>query len=259
VNTIRTLVIDDEKPGRARLLDLLAREHDIEIAGVGRDGREAVELIRRCDAALMFLDVQMPLLDGFGVISEIRPVNMPLTIFVTAHDTYAVRAFEANACDYLTKPFSDERFEAALKRARKSLELQTTEQMTRKLESLLQSAGGNAQPADRLDRILLRSAGRATVLDVNEIDWIEAAGVYVSLHVGPKVHLYRANLGYLEKLLDKEKFVRVHRSTIVNTERIRELQARSHGDYTLLLEDGTQITLSRGYRAQLENWLNQAL
>ena len=262
---IRTLVVDDEKPARRRLLDLLEQQQDVEVVGVGRDGREAVELIRGKKPHLLFLDIQMPNLDGFGVLENVGPLRMPVTIFVTAYDNYAIQAFEAHALDYLLKPFSDERFETALNRARRHIKTHRASELGRQLARLLadqtaiEEAGPPEPATGNLERLIIKSSGRVKFLDVDEIDWIEAAGVYVYLHTGAKTYLYRATIGELQKRLDPECFVRVHRSAAVNTDRIQELHPLSHGDYTVLLKDGTELKLSRKYRPQLETWLRQSL
>jgi two-component system LytT family response regulator len=257
MNTLQALVVDDEKPARTRLIELLQREPGMETADAA-EAYEAIELIRARRPDLLFLDIQMPGLDGFGVLREIGPEAMPVTIFVTAYDRYAIQAFEAHALDYLLKPFSDERFEAALRRARKQLQTQAASEIGLKFTALLGEHAA-APPASYVERIVLKSNGRVTFLDAGEIDWIEAAGVYVYLHAGPKAHLYRATVGQMEQRLDPRQFVRVHRSAMVNTSRIRELQARSHGDYIVVLKSGTEVPLSRGYRSNLEGWLRQSL
>ena len=262
---IRALVVDDEKPARSRILDLLEKEADIQIAGIGRSGTEAVELILSNTPDLLFLDIQMPGLNGFEVLRQIGPERMPVTVFVTAYDKYAIQAFEAHAFDYLLKPFSDERFDAALRRARKAITTHRASQLGEKLASLLasQTGGGTGQdvsrPGQTVDRIVIKTGGRVTFLDVDEIDWIEAAGVYVFFHIGAKKHLYRSTIGQIQEKLDPRRFVRVHRSAAVNTDRIKELQPLGHGDYTVVLKDGTELKLSRKYRGDFETWLRQPL
>ena len=256
---IRTLVVDDEKPARLRLLELLRREPDIEIAGVACDGREALELIRRNAPDLVFLDVQMPGLDGFGVLQELGPEHMPVTVFVTAYDKYAIQAFDAHAIDYLLKPYSDQRFEDAIGRARKYMGTPAAKDMSEKLTAATLERHSVDARSGHLERVVLKSNGCVTFLDVDEIDWIEAAGVYVYLHVGTKMHLYRSSVAQLVQRLDPKRFVRIHRSAAVNTARIRELRTRTHGDYTLILKTGAELTLSRGYRPHLEHWLQQPL
>jgi two-component system LytT family response regulator len=223
------------------------------------NGSEAIEVIDALRPDLLFLDIQMPELDGFGVLRELPRRDVPVTIFVTAYDRYAVRAFEAHAVDYLLKPFSDERFDAALDHARKSLrQVAKTEWISRISNLLEEQAPATAAPGP-LERIVLKSGGRVTFLDLKDLDWIGAAGVYLHLHMGDKTHLYRGGLASFLQRLDPKRFVRVHRSTVVNTERIRELRPRGHGDFTIVLQDGRELTLSRAYRSQLEHWLRQPL
>ncbi len=239
---IRVLLADDEKPARTRLLDLLQKQPDMEVVAVAADGCEAAALIRERQPELVFLDVQMPELDGFGVLREIGVDCVPVIVFVTAYDKYAIQAFDSQALDYLLKPFSDERFEASLERARTQIRAR--------------DAGDSPAP---LERLVVRSPGRVTFLKVEEIDWIEAAGVYVYLHTAGKAILYRATVGQMLARLDPQQFVRIHRSTVINTGRIRELQLRSHRDYVVILNDGTELMLSRSYRPLLEKWLRQPL
>jgi two-component system LytT family response regulator len=255
---IRAIIVDDEKPARSRLSQCLIRESDVEVIGVARDGLEAVKLIRSHRPDLLFLDVQMPGLDGFGVLREIGREGMPVTIFVTAHDKYAIRAFEMHAIDYLLKPYSDQRFEAALQQARKTLML-GKEQSSSESECREQRRDLVNQCSGYLERIALKSNGRIVFLNVSDIDWIEAAGVYIHLHVGSKTHLYRSSVVHMLERLNPAHFVRLHRSAVVNTARICELQTRSHGDYTVVLQNGTELMMSRAYRPALETWLRQPL
>ena len=258
MENIRALVVDDEKPALTRIVELLEKQPDIEIAGLARHGREAIQLIRSQSPDLLFLDIQMPGMSGFEVLNELAPEQRPVTIFVTGYDKYAIPAFEAQAFDYLLKPFSDERFEAALQRARTYIRTQTVGELGRRFAQLLESQ--NVTTSGRhFERIVIKSSGRVMFLDAADIDWIEAAGVYVHLHVGSRSHLYRATLGQLQERLDPKQFVRIHRSAMVNTERIAELQPRTHGDYVVILKNGTELTLSRGFRSQLEGWLKQPL
>ena len=243
---LRTVIADDEKPARRRLLELLSREADIEVVGECACGHEAVDQVRRKRPDLLFLDVQMPEKDGFGVVDTIGAERMPVTVFVTAYDGFAIRAFEAQALDYLLKPYSDERFETALDRARRSVRDRRAAELIDRGEK-------------GLERIVLKSTGRVRFVDVPDIDWIEAAGVYVNLHVGDSTHLHRATLGGLLEQLDPRRFVRVHRSAAVNSERIREMRPLNHGDYQVILRDGTELRLSRSYRAEVERWLGRAL
>jgi two-component system, LytTR family, response regulator len=259
MDVIRTLVVDDESPARSRLIELLQREPHIKVVGVARDGREALQLIQSQTPHLMFLDIQMPVLDGFGVLQEIEPNSMPVTVFVTAYDKYAIQAFEAHALDYLLKPFSDQRFEAALRRVCQFIRSQNVNDLEARIANLLEERSGMDTRSGYLERVVLKSSGRVTFLEIGDVDWIEASGVYVHLHVGAKTHLYRSSVAHLLQRLDPRRFVRVHRSAAVNTDRIRELQPRSHGDYTVVLKDGTELIMSRGYRAEFELWLRQPL
>ncbi|HYL37466.1 MAG TPA: LytTR family DNA-binding domain-containing protein [Bryobacteraceae bacterium] len=259
MDIIRALVVDDEKPALTRIVELLEKQPDVDLAGVGRHGKEAIQLIRSLTPDLLFLDIQMPGMDGFEVLREIAPEQRPLTIFVTGYDKYAIPAFEAHALDYLLKPFSDERFEAALQRARNHIRTQTVGELGRRFARLLEDQVATNGGFTRFERVVIKSSGRVMFLDAADIDWIEAAGVYVHLHVGSKSYLYRATLGQLQERLDPKLFVRIHRSAMVNTDRIMELQPRTHGDYVVILKNGTELTLSRGYRNQLEGWLKQPL
>jgi len=256
---ISVVVVDDETASRARLLEVFKKQSDFEIAGVGRNGNEAVQLIRSASPDLVVLEAQMSGLDGFGVLQEVTPQYAPLAVFVSSSDKYAMQAFEAHALDYILKPFSDGRVEAALDRVRDYIRMQTTDHLARRLVGMSVGSNGSAKGAGYLKRIAIKSGGRVIFLNVRDIDWIEAAGVYVYLHVGPKPHLYRSTVRQLQEKLDPESFVRVHRSTIVNGDRILELNPRTHGDYGIILKDRTELTLSRGYRTQVEAWLRQSL
>ncbi len=259
MNKIRVVVVDDEVPARERLVELLEEQPDLELSGVGRTGEEAVQLISAEAPDLVFLDVQMPGLDGFGVLREITPEFAPQIIFVTAYDRYAIQAFEAHALDYLLKPFTDERFEAALDRARDHIRTRAAGELSLRLARLIGNTNGPLEKSGYHDRIAIKSGTRVIFLEVRDIDWVEAAGVYVYLHVGPKAYLYRATVGQLYERLDPKNFLRIHRSTIVNSERILELKSRSHGEYGIILKNGTELTLSRGFRPQLESWLRRSL
>jgi two-component system LytT family response regulator len=251
---IRTVIADDEPLARERLRALLDAEPDIEVARECRDGNEAVAAIRAESPDLVFLDVQMPELDGFGVIETVGVENMPAIVFVTAYDEYALQAFEVNAVDYLLKPFDRERFQKALARARAHVGRQADD-INRRLLALIQ---GLKVPQGYLERLVIRSSGRIFFLKAEEIDWIEAAGNYVRLHTGKESHLLRETMNSLEQKLDPARFLRIHRSTIVRIDRIAELQPLFHGDYVVVLQGGTRLTLSRGYRERLSGILDQA-
>jgi len=253
---IQVLVADDEAPARQRLIDLLAK--DAQIAGVmeAADGEAAVEAIEKRHPDLVFLDVQMPELDGLGVIDAIGAAEMPLTVFVTAYDQHAIRAFEANALDYLLKPFSDERFEATMARVKVRLGERSIGEFGQRI---LKMVAASPSAERRLDRLVVKSAGTTRFIRAIDIDWIEAAGVYVTLHVAGKEMLYRAALNDLADRLDPRRFVRVHRSALVNIESIVQLEPMSHGEFEAVLKNGSRTRVSRTYRALLEKRLGQPL
>lgn len=253
---IRTLIVDDEPLGRERVRTLLARDDDIEVVGECGDGKKTVAAIEKLKPDLLFLDVQMPELDGFGVLEAISGKPMPAIVFVTAFDKYAVQAFEVHALDYLLKSFDRERFEATLKRAKQAIRRSREGALSERLAGLIEDLEARKE---RPTRLVIRGAGRITFLRVDEIDWIEAADNYVRVHVGKEVHLMRETLQSLENRLDPGKFLRIHRSHLVNLERIRELRPIFHGDYLVKLGNGTELTLSRNYREKLLEPLRQFL
>jgi two-component system, LytTR family, response regulator len=253
---IKVLVADDEPLARERLSGLLSQEPDIEMVGQARDGEEAVTAIHDDSPDLVFLDVQMPQMNGFDVIEAVGSDKMPLVIFVTAYDQHALKAFQVRALDYLLKPFDRERFKDALSRARKQLERDENGDLGRRLLALVKDLRRD-QP--KSDRLVVKSGGRLFFLRTDEIDWVEAAGNYVRLHVGPGSHLLRETMNAIEGRLDPEKFFRIHRSRIVNMERIQELQPWLNGEYAVLLRTGTRLTLSRGYREKLQDRLGRAI
>jgi two-component system LytT family response regulator len=251
--TVRVLIVDDEELARQRLQRLLASEQDVEIIGEAADGAQAVDSIRRLMPDLVFLDVQMPEFDGFAVLERLRPRPAPAIIFVTAHDDYALRAFDVHAVDYLRKPFDAARFKEAFSRARQRLAGGADDQ-ARKIDALL--AQVEAQPPRSRERLMIRTDGRLYFVRIDDIDWIEAAGNYVKLHVGRETHLMRETMMGIEKMLDPTRFLRIHRSAIVNLDRVREMQPWFSGEYTVILRDGTQLRLSRVYRERLETWMH---
>ncbi len=253
---LRVLVVDDEAPARQRLIDLLHKDAGVGSVSEAANGLDAVEMIRVDRPDLVFLDVQMPELDGLGVIDAVGPTAMPLTVFVTAYDQHAVRAFEANALDYLLKPYSDERQEAAMARARQRLSERSVFEFGQRMLSLTTRS---PQLPRLLDRLVVKSGGTTRFVRVADIDCIEAAGVYVSLHVAGRKLLYRASLHELVERLDAVRFVRIHRSAVVNIERIVQLEARSHGEFDVVLTHGSRMRVSRTYRAHLEKRLGQPL
>ena len=251
---IRTVVVDDEPMARERILSLLTQETDVEVIGECGDGVQAVSVIQQHSPDLVFLDVQMPGCDGFGVIQHIGADRMPTVVFVTAYDEYALKAFEVHALDYLLKPFGKDRFRETLKHAREHLERRRAGDLGRRLLALVHDLKPEPQ---RLDRLVVKSGGRVFFLRTEEIDWIEAAGNYVRLHLGEESHLFRETMNGMESRLDGRRFARIHRSRIVNTERIKELQPWFNGEYVVILRNGTRLTLSRGYREKLQEQLGK--
>jgi two-component system LytT family response regulator len=252
--SIRTVIVDDERWARARILSLLGPEADFEVVRACENGDDAVEAITTLSPQLVFLDVQMPGLDGFGVIDAVGVEQMPLVVFASAYDQYTLKAFEAQAFDYLLKPIDEERFGRALTRVRK--EVNNGSCRAAGLRNLLAT-----RPPERryLQRVVVRSAGRVILLKAPDIDWLEGSGNYVTLHVGRTTYLLRESLTALERKLDPEQFVRSHRSAIVNVDRIRELGPWSGGEQALILHDGTQLTIGRVFRARLENFLTNVV
>lgn len=270
-NKIRTLVVDDEEMARERVLSFLRDEPDVEVVGQCSEGAEAVRAIQQHGPDLVFLDVQMPGVDGFGVIEAIGADRMPNVVFVTAYDEYALRAFEVHALDYLLKPFGRDRFRETLRHARTALDHRRASDLGRRLMALVgerepsppspsfgpvPSGASGTRPAN-LDRLVVKSGGRVFFLRTEDIDWIEAAGNYVRLHMGRESHLFRETMNNIERRLDGARFVRVHRSRIVNTDRIKELQPGVSGEYVVLLHNGTRLPLSRGFRDKLQEQLGK--
>src|SRR5712692_744928 len=252
---IKTLIVDDETLARRRIRRLLATESDVEVVGECGDPQKAVSFIQERNPDLVFLDIQMPGIDGFGVLESLAPQQVPAVIFITAFDQYALRAFEVHALDYLLKPFDRERFERAVARAKKQIR-RPDDELHERLLALLE----DLKPGQKyLERLVIKSGGRIFFMRAEEIDWIEASGNYVRLHAGKESHLLRDTMNGIEGRLDPARFVRVHRSTIVNLDRIKELHPWFRGDHVIILRDGTRLTLSRGCREKLEGRLGRSL
>lgn len=255
---IRTLIVDDEPIARRGIRQQLRTEADVEIIGECANGREAVAAIKRQTPDLVFLDVQMPLLDGFGVVNAIGAENLPAVVFVTAYDEHAIRAFEVNALDYLLKPIDQDRFQKTLTRVRRQLNGAKTEQLQRKLATLLEHLEESKTEGTQtkyLERVVIKESGRVFFLTVGEIDWINAQGNYVQIHTKGAAHLLRETMNGMESKLDPNKFLRLRRSTIVRIERIKELHPLFNGEYVIILKNGTQLTSSRRYRHNLDGLL----
>jgi two-component system, LytTR family, response regulator len=263
---IRAIIVDDEPTARRGVRLLLERDATVEIVGEAAGGDEAADLMRRQKPDLAFLDVQMPGCDGFEALTKVGPTAAPAVVFVTAYDEHALRAFEVNAVDYLLKPYDDARFSAALHRAKQEVRRRATDQVNTRLTQLLdylqQNGSGRADPAKEEksgERILLKSSGEIFFLKAEEIDWIEAEGDYMKFHVAGRAHLMRETMARLEARLDPKRFIRIHRSTIVNIDRLRKLSPSFAGEYAVILHDGTKLKLSRGYHERIAALLKAAL
>lgn len=245
---MRVLIVDDEPLAREVIAQLLAEEEDVQIVGQAGSGEDAIEQIRAKHPDLVFLDVQMPGCDGFGVIRAIGEDAMPQVVFATAFDEHALKAFEVHAVDYLLKPFSDERFMQALGRARQVHQESKRSELAARLMELV-AESDVTRPKEQ--RFAIKSGGAVYFLDAEEIDWIEAANNSVRFHAGGKRHLMRATIRSVEEQLDEQAFARIHRSTIVRLDRIRKLVPQEHGDYLVVLRDGTELRMSRRRREEL--------
>ncbi|MDB4947353.1 MAG: yehT 1 [Gemmatimonadetes bacterium] len=252
MKTIRAIVVDDEPLARDLLRTMLAAEPDMEIVGEYGNGEDAVNAILEDTPDLVFLDVQMPELDGFGVINAVGIERMPVVVFVTAFDQYALQAFDAHALDYLLKPFDEERLQRTLRRVRERLQKSPLGQVSQRMLALLEQLDTRNRYVERL---VIRQEGRATFLPVRDIDWIEADGKQICVHAGAARHVLREGMSRVEAQLDPAEFLRIHRSTIVRIDRIREIQPWFQGDYVVIMRDGTQLTSSRGYRDRLKDLL----
>jgi two-component system LytT family response regulator len=252
---IRALIVDDEPIARKGIRRELERDPGICVTGECRNGRDAVAFILEHAPDLVFLDLQMPELDGFGVVEQVGVEQMPTVVFVTAFDEFALKAFEMHALDYLLKPFNSRRFQKTLQRAKTRIQQSQAGDVNERLLALIQETRPAQKPESFLQRIVVKNAGRIFFLNVEEIDWIEAADNYVRLYVGKDSHLVQGTMSKLESKLDPELFLRVHRSTIVNITRIKEMQPLFHGEYAITLASGKALTSSRSYRDRLQRLL----
>ena len=252
----RVIIADDEPLARARLRMLLADEPWVDVIAECSDGPSTIAAIEKFRPELVFLDVQMPGGSGFEVIEAIGAGRMPFVIFVTAFDRYALRAFDVHALDYLLKPFDRDRFRDALARARERIERRSDGDLERRLLAIV----NDLKPAPQaLERFVIKAGGRVFFLRAEDIEWIEAAGNYVKLHVGAETHVFRETMNSLEARLNPHMFFRIHRSHIVNIERVRELQPWFNGEYVVFLTSGARLTLSRGYREKLQDRIGRPL
>jgi two-component system, LytTR family, response regulator len=255
---IRTLIVDDEPIARRGIRQQLRSETDVEIIGECSNGREAVAAIRKGAPDLIFLDVQMPLLDGFEVVNAIGIENLPAVVFVTAYNEHAICAFDVNALDYLLKPIDSVRFQKTLKRVRRQLNGSSNEKLQRKLASLLsdlKASHAESKQTKHRERVVIKESGRVLFLDVDEIDWITAQGNYVQIHTKDTAHLLRDTMNGVQSKLDPHKFLRLRRSTIVRIDQIKEMHPLFNGEYVVILKDNTQLVSSRRYRNNLTSLL----
>jgi two-component system, LytTR family, response regulator len=258
IPVIPTIIADDEHLARKKLRLLLESEPGVQVIAECQDGQQTIEAVKTHRPDLLLIDIRMPDLDGFQVLAKLDPEMMPVVIFTTAYDQFAIRAFEAQALDYLLKPFDSERLHQAIERARAELLKCHNRDLTiRILDLLSKSAEPKVEPKRAEDRMIIRAGGKVVFLDVNELDWIEAAANYVKLNVGKDSYLLREGIGSISARLDPDRFVRIHRSVIVNVRKIRELQPCDSGEYIALLKNGKELSCSRGYRAQLQRLIGR--
>jgi two-component system LytT family response regulator len=254
MNQIRTVVADDQPMARERLTSLLSEEPDVQVVAACASGAEAVSAIQRHRPDLVFLDMQMPELDGLGVIAAVGPERMPSVVFVTAYDEFALRAFDVHALDYLLKPFGRQRFQKALDRARDHLSQERAGELARKLLALVEEV----RPLHaRSERLMVRSGARIVFVETRQVEWVEAEGNYVRLHVGDESHLIRETMHRVESRLG-DQFVRVHRSRIANIDKVQELRIASNGEYEIVLRAGRTLRVSRLYRDKVAERLKRA-
>ena len=263
---LRTLIVDDEPLARRTIRDLLAEDPEVEVVGECGTGAEAVESIRTRPPDLLFLDIQMPGMDGFDVLSQVELERISAVIFVTAYDAYALKAFEVHALDYLLKPFTDDRFREALARAKSHVEMREARGLAESLRAFLRGRAGDEEETAAaaattvrkggyLTRFMVKAGGRVIFINPSDVDWIEADNYYVKLHVGGRAHLLRLSMKELEERLDPKTFWRTHRSAIINLDRVKELHQHPSGEYVVVLRDGTELKLSRARRERLQELL----
>ena len=253
---MRVIIAEDELEAR-RSIGEMARAYGLEVVAECQDGDATIHSLQQFRADLLFLDIQMPGIDGFGVLKGVEPALIPGLIFTTAYDQYAVRAFEHNALDYLLKPFDDERFRKAVDRAR--LRLASVPDHGMLIHQLLAEFHQSRPAAKGVGTLVVRSRGKIAFVKVEDIDWIEASGNYLKVHIGTEVHSHRATIAEIESQLDSDKFLRIHRSLIVNVDRIRHLESCGYGEYLVVLRDGKKLSLSRGYRERLDRFVENLI
>lgn len=253
---LKALIVDDEPPARKIIQRMIAELDGISAVGECANGREAIEAIVKHSPDILFLDIQMPELDGLGLVEAIDPARLPAIVFVTAFDEYAVKAFELDAVDYLLKPFDHERFEAAVDRARRGLQGRLRVEQA---ERVLSTLGRIGRRSDRIVRFVVKERGRMRIVKAADVNWIESCGNYVVLHIDGRQCIVRETMKNVDRRLDPETFTRIHRSAIVNIDRIKELQVQVSGELAAILECGTELPISRRFRTGLESRLRTAL
>jgi two-component system, LytTR family, response regulator len=259
-SVVRTIISDDEHLARKKLRILLDSEPEIDVVAECNDGGQTVTAIRTHRPDLLLLDIQMPDLDGFQVLSELSPAEMPVVVFTSAYDQYAIRAFEAHALDYLLKPFDQSRLHQALERARFELRKSKDREITQRILQLLSQVKTDSQPVpDSNGRLVIKTKGRIVFLNVDEIDWVEAAANYVRLNAGGESYLFRETISRTSERLNPNHFIRIHRSMVVNARRIKELIPVNSGEYIVVLKSGKELSCSRGYRANVQHMIEKNL
>jgi two-component system, LytTR family, response regulator len=257
-DAIRAAIIDDEELGRRKISRMLREDGEVEIVGEFGGGEAAVRALRESKPDLLFLDIKMPEMDGFALLKELSGSFTPFVIFVTAFDQHAVQAFRVHALDYLLKPFDRGRFQEAMRRAKEQVRQKRNGSINQRLMELLNDNNHGMAPPSYRERIMVKSAGRISFLKTDEIDWIEAQGDYVRLYSQGRKFLIREKIGEMEQQFASDRFIRIHRSTIVNVERIKEMQPLFYGEYAVILNDGTRLTLSRSFREKVFSRLTRA-
>jgi len=257
-DAIRAAIVDDEDLGRRKISRMLKEDGEVEIVGEYAGGMGAIEALREKKPELLFLDIKMPEMDGFALLRELSSTFTPIVIFVTAFDQHAVQAFQVHALDYLLKPFDRDRFQEAMRLAKEQVHQRRNGSLNQKLMDLLTESNHSATAQPNRERIMVKSAGRISFLKADEIDWIEAQGDYVRLYSQGRKYLIREKIGEMEQQFSSDRFIRIHRSTIVNVERIKEMQPLFYGEYAVILNDGTRLTLSRSFREKVFSRLTRA-